>query len=96
MLTYPDQQNIRSPFETVKVKNLKNEVKEKQHLRFLTFYKSLVLIPTIASILAVDFPVIYPRKFCKTEAYGYSLMDVGCAAVLFAQGVSHSLTKLED
>jgi hypothetical protein len=56
----------------------------KTRITYLTFYKSLVLIPTIASILAVDFPSIYPRKFVKCENYGYSLMDVGCAAVLFA------------
>ena len=29
---------------------------------------------TVVSILAVDFPTIFPRRFCKTEEFGVSLV----------------------
>ena len=37
-------------------------------------------------ILAVDFPS-FPRKFCKGEEHGFSLMDMGTGTVLFISGV---------
>jgi hypothetical protein len=58
----------------------------------------LILIATTISILAVDFPEAFPRRFCKTEEYGISLvisfyfiylqMDIGVGAVMFSSGLS--------
>jgi glucosaminylphosphatidylinositol acyltransferase len=50
---------------------------------FISCYRSLLLIATCVSILAVDFPA-YPRKFVKTEVKGVSLMDIGTGSVLFS------------
>lgn len=42
------------------------------------------------AILAVDFPV-FPRRFCKTETYGVSLMDVGTGTTVVASALSSQL-----
>jgi hypothetical protein len=31
---------------------------------------------TVIAILAVDFPIVFPRRFCKTEEYGISLVII--------------------
>ena len=51
--------------------------------KFITDFRSLLLIATCVSILAVDFP-LYPRRFVKTEIKGVSLMDIGTGSVLFS------------
>ncbi|GBG64682.1 hypothetical protein CBR_g46224 [Chara braunii] len=43
---------------------------------FLTNFRSLIMLKTCVAILAVDFTV-FPRRFAKTESYGFGLMDVG-------------------
>jgi glucosaminylphosphatidylinositol acyltransferase len=51
----------------------------------LTVYRSGVLAWTCFAILAVDFTV-FPRRWAKTEVYGYSLMDLGAASSVIAAG----------
>lgn len=53
---------------------------------FITNFRSLLLIATCVSILAVDFQ-IYPRRFVKTEVKGVSLMDIGTGSVLFTSAL---------
>lgn len=53
---------------------------------FVTLYRSLLLVATCVSILAVDFQV-YPRRFVKTEVKGVSLMDIGTGSVLFSSAL---------
>ena len=43
---------------------------------YITNYRSSMLVVTAICILAVDFPV-YPRRFGKTEDFGFGLMDIG-------------------
>ncbi|CAG9320979.1 PIGW [Blepharisma stoltei] len=69
--------NTRPAFE------IKDGVKRFQ---FVTEYRSLMLVATCISILAVDFP-IYPRRFVKTETTGVSLMDIGTGSVLFSSAL---------
>eukprot|EP00347_Sterkiella_histriomuscorum_P017350 403349721 len=58
------------------------------YVNFISTYRSLIIIATALAILQIDFPMIYDRRFCKTEDYGVSLMDVGVGAVMFATGLS--------
>ncbi|XP_054007665.1 uncharacterized protein LOC128891839 [Hylaeus anthracinus] len=43
---------------------------------FITYCRALTNIISAICILAIDFR-IFPRKFAKTEVFGYSLMDTG-------------------
>ncbi|XP_023324861.1 uncharacterized protein At4g17910 isoform X2 [Eurytemora carolleeae] len=52
-------------------------------------FRSSMLLVTAICILAVDFPV-FPRKFGKTETYGYGLMDLGVGGFVFAAGLTSS------
>ena len=49
---------------------------------YITNYRSSMLVVTAICILAVDFPV-FPRRFGKTENFGFGLMDIGMKNFLF-------------
>ncbi|XP_012543672.1 phosphatidylinositol-glycan biosynthesis class W protein [Monomorium pharaonis] len=53
---------------------------------FITNFRALTNIITAICILAVDFP-IFPRRFAKTEVYGYSLMDTGVGLFVLANAL---------
>lgn len=53
---------------------------------FITNFRALTNIITAICILAVDFRV-FPRKFVKTEVYGYSLMDTGVGLFILANAL---------
>lgn len=59
---------------------------QSKRLPFLTNFRALVNIITVVCILAVDFKV-FPRKFAKTEVYGYSLMDTGVGLFIIANAL---------
>ena len=58
----------------------------------LTMFRSNVYLMTILSILAVDFQ-LYPRRFCKTERYGYGLMDLGTASFVIMSGCTSAYSR---
>ncbi|KAG7188730.1 hypothetical protein KM043_008350 [Ampulex compressa] len=53
---------------------------------FITNFRALTNILTTICILAVDFRV-FPRKFAKTEIFGYSLMDTGVGLFVVANAL---------
>uniref|UniRef100_A0A914EGU4 Phosphatidylinositol-glycan biosynthesis class W protein n=1 Tax=Acrobeloides nanus TaxID=290746 RepID=A0A914EGU4_9BILA len=57
---------------------------------YLAYFRSAFLLGTVLAILAVDFRV-FPRRFAKTESYGYSVMDIGTALFVFSHALSEYL-----
>ncbi|KOC65579.1 GPI-anchored wall transfer protein 1 [Habropoda laboriosa] len=53
---------------------------------FITNFRALISIITAICILAIDFH-IFPRKFAKTEVFGYSLMDTGVGLFILANAL---------
>ena len=57
-----------------------------RQLGFVSSYRATVMYLTFVAILAVDFH-IFPRRFAKTEVYGYGLMDLGAGSFVVAAGL---------
>ncbi|RZB39169.1 GWT1 domain containing protein [Asbolus verrucosus] len=53
---------------------------------YITNSRSTINIISVVAILAVDF-LVFPRKFAKTETFGYSLMDVGVGLFIYSNGI---------
>jgi len=70
----------------------RKELEELIRPSFISWYRGLVILFTIFAILAVDFQ-IFPRRFAKTEYYGYSLMDLGAASYVFSSALVSTYAK---
>jgi glucosaminylphosphatidylinositol acyltransferase len=73
-------------------KRISNQVLQhsQTYSRIIELFRSQIFLVTNLCILAVDFPV-FPRRYAKTENYGYSGMDLGVG--LFA--LSHGMVSSE-
>lgn len=63
-----------------------------QNRSYITNFRSLINVITAICILAVDFN-IFPRRFAKTETFGYGLMDIGVGMFVVSNSIilkSHS------
>ncbi|KAG7355668.1 GWT1 glycosylphosphatidylinositol-anchored wall transfer protein [Nitzschia inconspicua] len=69
---------------------------QQSRLGYLTLYRSSILYLTFIAILAVDFPALFPRRFCKTETEGYGLMDVGAASFCLSAGLVGAKRRLKQ
>ncbi|KAI2498068.1 GWT1 [Fragilaria crotonensis] len=77
----------------IKTKSFENDdhqvdapTKTTTKLAFISSYRASVMYLTFVAILAVDFHV-FPRRFAKTEVFGYGLMDVGAGSFVVAAGL---------
>ena len=61
----------------------------RSYSRILENFRGQILIVTCICILAVDFN-IFPRRYAKTENYGYSGMDLGVGLFSLAHGMVSS------
>lgn len=66
-----------------------------KHKPFITNTRSTINLMTAVAILAVDFR-IFPRRFAKTETYGYSLMDVGVGLFVYSNGIVASQVRQSE
>ncbi|KAI9905667.1 hypothetical protein PsorP6_013768 [Peronosclerospora sorghi] len=57
-----------------------------KELPFLTNFRAQIMFSTCFAILAVDFS-IFPRRFAKTENYGFSVMDIGVGAFIVSSAI---------
>ncbi|KAG6373965.1 hypothetical protein JVT61DRAFT_6130 [Boletus reticuloceps] len=61
----------------------------------LTTYRSNMMLMTVFSILAVNFPV-FPRSLANCKTYGVSLMDVGVGSFVFSHGIVSAIPLIKD
>lgn len=75
-----------------------NEKDELTGVRFFAtkIAKSMSMIITCVTIMAIDYPSIFPRKLSKTEDSGYSFMDSGVALVMIFSGMTNPLVVKQD
>ncbi|KAK3859861.1 hypothetical protein Pcinc_034050 [Petrolisthes cinctipes] len=59
---------------------------DKKRVGCVTSLRGMLNLVATVAILAVDFRS-FPRRFAKTEEYGYSLMDTGAIGFVIANGV---------
>ncbi|GAB9469193.1 hypothetical protein Gpo141_00006479 [Globisporangium polare] len=68
-----------------------NQLLEKE-LPFLTCFRAQIMHSTCFAILAVDFTV-FPRRFAKTESFGFSVMDIGVGAFIVSSAIVSSYAR---
>lgn len=62
---------------------------------YITFYRFMLNTYTVFCILAVDFNV-FPRRFAKTEKYGYSVMDIGVGCYVCSNALLFTIPKINN
>ncbi|KAK0069832.1 phosphatidylinositol-glycan biosynthesis class W protein [Biomphalaria pfeifferi] len=70
----------------IALKNHLHNVNLDEQKKFITYFRSVVIVCTAIAILAVDFPV-FPRRFAKTETFGFGGMDIGVGLFVVANAI---------
>jgi len=68
---------------------IKQQQQQQTYSRIIENFRGQILLATCICILAVDFR-IFPRRYAKTENYGYSIMDLGVGLFALAHGMVSS------
>jgi phosphatidylinositol glycan class W len=76
-------------FLTPNVSLPNHQSNNRSYSRIIENFRGQILIVTCICILAVDF-TIFPRRYAKTENYGYSGMDLGVGLFALAHGMVSS------
>lgn len=63
---------------------LNKDIKTKKS--YISNYRASTNFVSVLCILAVDF-IVFPRKFAKTESFGFGLMDLGVGFFVCANGI---------
>ncbi|XP_026289347.1 uncharacterized protein LOC113214250 [Frankliniella occidentalis] len=58
------------------------------HRSYITNFRAITNMLTVLCILAVDFH-IFPRRFAKTETFGYGVMDFGVGLFIVGNALVH-------
>jgi phosphatidylinositol glycan class W len=59
---------------------------------FLSVYRAQMMMSTVVAILAVDF-YVFPRRFAKTEEFGFGLMDVGVGSFILSHAMVSPMAR---
>lgn len=62
---------------------------------YMNFYRFMLNTYTVFCILGVDFNV-FPRRFAKTENYGYSVMDIGVGCYVCSNALMFNIPKVHN
>lgn len=60
----------------------------------VSLFRVGIMLATCIGILGVDFP-LFPRRFAKTEEFGFSLMDLGTGLFIASHGLTASRHGLQ-
>ena len=65
-------------------------------LPFISNARAYINLMSCISILAVDFPSLFPHKYGKTRSYGTGLMDVGVGLFIVAHGITSRYARRDS
>lgn len=85
---YFTTKNNSKPFISPSITKQKQELLSNPIKPYLTESRGYTMISTTFAILAVDF-VLFPRKYAKTQEYGYSLMDLGVGMCILGSSLTY-------
>ncbi|GLE07840.1 hypothetical protein PINS_up019249 [Pythium insidiosum] len=83
--------HAKEPMHKFYRKEKMSQMLEKE-LPFLTNFRAQIMHSTCFAILAVDFTV-FPRRFAKTETFGFSVMDIGVGAFIVSSAIVSSYAR---
>ncbi|EFC50452.1 predicted protein [Naegleria gruberi] len=84
--------NKKEEYDVEEKQVLPQQQQQQQHIEFLSEYRHSMQLSTIMAILMVDF-TLFPRRLCKAETFGYTLMDLGVGSFVFSGAIVSSSAR---